>query len=102
MTPQRRTAGAGLLAMSTIAMIFSVAGSALMMTANHRFTRHNHEVESATASPWPQQQHYIPVDIVRTVELPISADDAAACRAPVYRSLEDGRTEIQFSQCLPK
>ena len=102
MTPHRRSAGAGLLAMSTLAMIFSIGGSLMMMTANHRFARHNHDFYSSTASPWPEQEHYVPVDVVRTVEMPISAADAAACRAPVYHSMADGRTEIQFAKCLPR
>jgi hypothetical protein len=76
MSPRRPSSSFGLIAVSTMAMMFAISSSLLL------FSTHRHRVRHA-----------------RPPAARIEAPPPVACKGPVYRSTADGTLEIVFEQC---
>jgi hypothetical protein len=106
MAPRRPSSSFGLIAVSTLAMVFAVSSSLLLFSAHRHHVRHarpaylkTHPRPPAVRAPAPDlpAPRSPPAAASTTSRAPVPAP--AACKGPVYRSLADGTTEIVFEQC---
>ena len=88
MSPRRPSSSFGLIAVSTMAMVFAVSSSLLLFSA-HRYRLRDGRTPAA------QMERVRP----RAQMVPPAPSVQEACKAPVYRSNADGRTEIVFEDC---
>lgn len=80
MSPRRPSSSFGLIAVSTMAMVFAVSSSLLLFSA-HRYRMR----DGRTPAPHVERGYRV--------------SPPAACKGPVYRSTADGTTEVTFEQC---
>ena len=96
MPPRRPSSSFGLIAVSTLAMVFAVSSSLLLFSAhNHRARSRCPYARPATAPVVLPHRHRVPA-------APIAAPDRELCREPVYYSTGDGRTELRYEQCAAR
>ena len=103
MPPRRPSSSFGLIAVSTLAMVFAVSSSLLLFSAHgHRSRGHCPHAAAHRVTLPPHARPAPP----RTFELvpPVPATPPAqeVCRGPVYRSTADGRTEVMYEQCAAR
>jgi hypothetical protein len=91
MSPRRPSSSFGLIAVSTMAMVFAVSSSLLLFSAHRYRMRDDRVMVPATAVERPRARPQR--------EAPASPSQAAECKAPVYRGTGDGKTEVTFEQC---
>jgi hypothetical protein len=84
--PRQPSSSFGLIAVSTLAMLFAVSSSLLL------FSAHRQRVCVDRAHPSM-------VRASRVDSAPVVGPARAECKGPVYRSTGDGRTEVVFEQC---
>src|SRR5688572_6027735 len=107
MAPRRANSSFGLIAVSTLAMVFAVSSSLLLFSAHRHRVDHDRRDSVVVKShvlrrePRPPRPLAAPA-IVVTERTPATASPAADCKGPVYRSTADGRTEVVFEQCAPR
>ena len=90
MSPRRPSSSFGLIAVSTMAMVFAVSSSLLLFSA-HRYRMGDDRVMAPAA-----------VEVARPRARTERAAPPAECKAPVYRGTADGATEVVFEQCPPR
>ena len=103
MPPRRPSSSFGLIAVSTLAMVFAVSSSLLL------FSAHSHRVRGgcprARVMVPPPPSPRLPFAAKSYQPVPpavVSPAQASACRGPIYRSMADGRTEVVFEQCAAR
>ncbi|MBP6628971.1 MAG: hypothetical protein KA297_06050 [Kofleriaceae bacterium] len=102
-------AARGLVAVSATAMMLALTSSTLLFWASlpgGRGPSWQATAEPLVVSPWPAAGRAAPPAAVvapaapcRQVPARSLAPAPAQCGAPVYRSLGDGRTEVEFEAC---
>jgi hypothetical protein len=94
MSPRRPSSSFGLIAVSTMAMVFAVSSSLLLFSA-HRYRMRDDRVmpPAAVESARPR---------ARAERPQATPAPPAECKAPVYRGAADGTTEVVFEQCAAR
>lgn len=105
MAPRRPSSSFGLIAVSTMAMVFAVSSSLLLFSA-HRHRRchgsvpvHTQNVPRVPHAPPPAP----PPLMMRETPLPPleRSEQAKTCGTPVYHSNADGSQEVRYELCTP-
>jgi len=101
MTPRRPSSSAGLIAVSTLAMVFAVSSSLLLFSA-HRHRAHRDQLFLDNHA----RIHRVQRDRMPALYAPtappangVVVTPSSDCKGPVYRPTSDGRTEVVFEQC---
>lgn len=104
MAPRRPSSSFGLIAVSTMAMVFAVSSSLLLFSA-HRHRRCHAppaaiSVHTAPrAAPDPAPPPMMRARAMAPAPMALPPPPADACKGPIYRSTADGHTEVVFEQC---
>jgi hypothetical protein len=106
MAPRRPSSSLGLIAVSTLAMVFAVSSSLLLFSAHRHHVRrhqpaylHNHARPPAVRVPGPPAIPAGPQRQGRVMHPPPPPPPGDECRGPIYRSRADGHDEVRFEQC---
>jgi hypothetical protein len=101
MAPRRPSSSFGLVAVSTMAMVFAVSSSLLLFSA-HRHRRchgsvpvHTQNVPRVPHAPPPAPP---PPPMMRET-MPPPAEQTKTCGTPVYHSNADGSQEVRYELC---
>jgi hypothetical protein len=107
MAPRRPSSSFGLIAVSTMAMVFAVSSSLLLFSAHRHHRCHGsvpvHTQNAPRAAP-PMLREATPPPPpppVEQVEQADRAEQAKTCGTPVYRSNADGSQEVRYELCTP-
>jgi len=110
MAPRRPSSSFGLIAVSTMAMVFAVSSSLLLFSA-HRHHRCRGTVpvhtQNAPRSTPPMLREAMPppppppVEHAEQADRAQQAQQAKTCGTPVYRSNADGSQEVRYELCTP-
>jgi hypothetical protein len=109
MAPRRPSSSFGLIAVSTLAMVFAVSSSLLLFSAHrHRERAERMMLHNTSAG----DRHAVVVrtperraaPAKKTVRIPTPARVLAPdeCKGPIYRPTPDGGTEVVFEQCAAR
>jgi hypothetical protein len=92
MGPRRPSSSFGLIAVSTLAMVFAVSSSLLLFSAHRHRTTHHHVMVHTRPRP----------PAVRLRQPAVQPLPPAECKGPVFRPTSEGTTEVVYEQCPPR